>query len=85
MQLLGSWQVPKFFDSIDWLVPVMGGFVALWMLGNFVATVFIAGSLGYALVVFISNMVLPGSVPISAPWHETNQPVAGACRHRCSH
>ncbi|MGB5717222.1 MAG: glycerophosphodiester phosphodiesterase, partial [Gammaproteobacteria bacterium] len=41
-----------FFDSIDWLVPVLGGFVALWMLGNFVATVFIAGSLGYALVGF---------------------------------
>jgi len=52
VQLLGSWLVPKFFDSIDWLVPVLGGFVALWMLGNFVATVFIAGSLGYALVGF---------------------------------
>ncbi len=52
VQLLGSWLVPKFFDSIDWLVPVLGGFVALWMLGNFVVTVFIAGSLGYALVGF---------------------------------
>ncbi|MGB5715480.1 MAG: glycerophosphoryl diester phosphodiesterase membrane domain-containing protein, partial [Gammaproteobacteria bacterium] len=52
VQLFGSWLVPRFFDSIDWLVPVLGGFVALWMLGNFVATVFIAGSLGYALVGF---------------------------------
>ena len=52
VQLLGSWLAPKFFDSIDWLVPVLGGLVALWMLGNFVATVFAAGSLGYTLVGF---------------------------------
>jgi glycerophosphoryl diester phosphodiesterase len=52
VQLLGSWLAPKFFDSIDWLVPVLGGLVALWMLGNFVATVFAAGSLGYALIGF---------------------------------
>jgi glycerophosphoryl diester phosphodiesterase len=52
VQLLGSWLAPKFFDSIDWLVPVLGGLVALWMLGNFVVTVFLAGSLGYALIGF---------------------------------
>ena len=52
VQLLGSWLAPKFFDSIDWLVPVLGGLVALWMLGNFVVTVFAAGSLGYTLVGF---------------------------------
>ena len=52
IQLLGSWLAPKFFDSIDWLVPVLGGLVALWMLGNFVVTVFAAGSLGYTLAGF---------------------------------
>ena len=52
VQLLGSWLAPKFFDSIDWLVPVLGGLVALWMLGNFVVTVFAAGSLGYTLAGF---------------------------------
>ena len=52
VQLLGSWLAPKFFDSIDWLVPVLGGLVALWMLGNFVVMVFAAGSLGYTLAGF---------------------------------
>lgn len=50
IQQLGAWIVPGFFDSIDWLVPVLGGLVALWMLGNFVVTVFTAGSLAYVLV-----------------------------------
>ena len=52
VQLLGSWLAPKFFDSIDWLVPVLGGLVVIWMLGNFVVTFFAAGSLGYTLVGF---------------------------------
>jgi glycerophosphoryl diester phosphodiesterase len=52
IQQLGAWIVPGFFDSIDWLVPVLGGFVALWMLGNFVVTVFTTGSLAYLLVTF---------------------------------
>jgi glycerophosphoryl diester phosphodiesterase len=52
IQQLGAWIVPGFFDSIDWLVPVLGGFVALWMLGNFVVTVFTTGSLAYVLVTF---------------------------------
>ena len=52
IQQLGSWVVPNFFDSIDWLVPVLGGFIALWMLGNFIVTVFTTGSLAYVLVTF---------------------------------
>jgi len=52
IQQLGSWVVPNFFDSIGWLVPVLGGFIALWMLGNFVVTVFTTGSLAYVLVTF---------------------------------
>jgi glycerophosphoryl diester phosphodiesterase len=52
IQQLGSWIVPNFFDSISWLVPVLGGFIALWMLGNFVVTVFTTGSLAYVLVTF---------------------------------
>jgi len=52
IQQLGAWIVPGFYDSIGWLVPVLGGFVALWMLGNFVVTVFTTGSLAYLLVAF---------------------------------
>ena len=52
IQQLGSWVVPNFYASIDWLVPVLGGFIALWMLGNFVVTVFTAGSLAYVLIGF---------------------------------
>jgi len=52
IQLLGSWIVPRFFESLDWLVPVLGGFVALWMLGNFLVTVFTTGSLAYVLLTF---------------------------------
>jgi glycerophosphoryl diester phosphodiesterase len=52
IQQLGAWIVPGFFDSIDWLVPVLGGLVVLWMLGNFAVTVFTTGSLAYVLVTF---------------------------------
>jgi len=52
IQQLGSWAVPNFFDSIRWLVPVLGGFVALWMLGNFMVTAFATGTLAYVLVTF---------------------------------
>ena len=52
IQLLGSWTVPEFLDSINWLVPVLGGLVALWLLGNFVVTVFTTGSLAYVLLTF---------------------------------
>jgi glycerophosphoryl diester phosphodiesterase len=52
IQQLGSWVVPNFFDSIKWLVPILGGFIALWMLGNFVITAFTAGALAFVLVGF---------------------------------
>ena len=50
IQQLGAWIVPAFFDSIVWLVPVLGGFVALWVCGNFLVTVFTSGSLAYLLL-----------------------------------
>ena len=53
--LLGSQLVPRFYDSIDWLVPVLGGVVALWMLGNFLVTVFTSGGLAYVLVEFFER------------------------------
>ena len=52
IQQLGAWVVPNFFDSIGWLTPILGGFIALWMFGNFIITVFTTGSLAYALVTF---------------------------------
>jgi len=58
VQQLGSWVVPNFFDSISWLVPVVGGFIALWVFGNFLVTVFTAGSFAYLLVAFYER---PGS------------------------
>ena len=50
IQQLGSWIVPLFFDSIVWLVLVLGAIVALWVFGNFLVTVFTSGSLAYLLV-----------------------------------
>jgi len=50
IQQLGTWIVPAFFDSIVWLVPVLGGFMALWVFGNFLVTVFTSGSLAYLLL-----------------------------------
>jgi glycerophosphoryl diester phosphodiesterase len=50
IQQLGTWVVPAFFDSIGWLVPVLGGFVARWVFGNFLVTVFTSGSLAYLLL-----------------------------------
>lgn len=38
VELLGSKLAPLFFDSITWLVPVLGGLVALWSLGNLLVT-----------------------------------------------
>ena len=49
---LGSWLVPNFHQSIDLLVPVLGAFVMLLTLGNFVATVFTTGSFAYVLMAF---------------------------------
>ena len=56
IQLLGSLVVPNFFGSMKMLVPVVGGFVALWVLGNFVVTVLAAGSLAYVLIAFYEQL-----------------------------
>ena len=49
---LGSWIVPGLYESVHWLVPVLGAIVALWTLGNFISTVFTAGSFAYVLVAY---------------------------------
>lgn len=50
IQQLGAWIVPAFFDSIVSLVPVLGGFMLLWLCGNFLVTAFTSGSLAYLLL-----------------------------------
>ena len=55
VQQLGAWIVPAFYNSISLLVPVLGGFVALWVLGNFLVTVFTSGSFAYVLVGLYEN------------------------------
>lgn len=55
VQQLGAWTVPAFFGSIKLLVPVLGAFVALWVLGNFLVTVFTSGSFAYVLVSLYEN------------------------------
>jgi len=52
VQLLGSRLVPLFFDSINWLVLVLGGLVVLWLLGNLLITAVTSGSFACLLVVF---------------------------------
>jgi glycerophosphoryl diester phosphodiesterase len=60
IQQLGAWIVPAFFDSMMWLIPVLGGLVALWVIGNFLVTVFTSGSLAYLLVSCYEEFV-PGT------------------------
>jgi glycerophosphoryl diester phosphodiesterase len=55
VQQLGAWTVPAFYGSIKLLVPVLGGFVALWVFGNFLVTVFTSGSFAYVLVSLYDN------------------------------
>jgi len=55
VQQLGAWTVPAFYGSIKLLVPVLGGFVALWVVGNFLVTVFTSGSFAYVLVSLYDN------------------------------
>ena len=50
VELLGSKLVPLFSDSITWLVPVLGGLVALWSLGNLLVTTLTAGSFASLLL-----------------------------------
>lgn len=52
VQLLGSRLVPLFFDSINWLVLVLGGIVVLWLLGNLLITAVTSGSFACLLVIF---------------------------------
>jgi glycerophosphoryl diester phosphodiesterase len=59
--MLGNLLVPRFYHSIDWLVPVLGGVVALWMLGNFLVTVFTTGGLAYVLVEFYERHAATGT------------------------
>jgi glycerophosphoryl diester phosphodiesterase len=50
IQLLGSMLAPLFFDSITWLIPVLGGLVALLSLANLLLTAFTSGSFATLLV-----------------------------------
>lgn len=50
VQLLGSKLAPLFFDSITLLVPVLGGLVALWTLGNLLVTTLTSGSFASLLL-----------------------------------
>ncbi len=51
VQLLGSMLVPLFFHSMNLLVLVLGGLVALWSLANLFVTTFTSGSFSALLVV----------------------------------
>ncbi len=50
VQFLGSKLAPLFFDSINLLVLVLGGLVALWALGNLLVTTLTSGSFAALLV-----------------------------------
>jgi glycerophosphoryl diester phosphodiesterase len=50
VKLLGSLLAPLFFDSMKWLVVVLGGIVLLWGLGNLVVTSLTSGSFAALLV-----------------------------------
>ncbi len=52
VQFLGSRLAPLFFDSINWLVPVLGGLVVLWLIGNLLITAFTSGGFACLLVVY---------------------------------
>ena len=50
VEVLGSQLAPLFYDSISMLVVVLGGLAALFFLGNFFMTAFMAGSFSCLLV-----------------------------------
>jgi glycerophosphoryl diester phosphodiesterase len=52
VQFLGARLVPSFFDSIAWLVVVLGGLVVLWLLGNLLVTAFTSGSFAFLVMAF---------------------------------
>ena len=70
VQLLGSKLAPMFFNSIIWLLPVLGGLVALWALGNLLVTTLTSGSFASLLLALyehcgaeITTVGLAGSAP----------------------
>ncbi|MFW2438642.1 MAG: glycerophosphodiester phosphodiesterase family protein [Arenicellales bacterium] len=50
IKLLGSWIVPTVNDSLSLLVLVLGGLSFIFMLGNFLLTVFTSGSFAYLIM-----------------------------------
>ena len=50
IQLIGSWLVPSFTESISFLVMLLGGLSLAWMLGNFLITAFTSGSFAYLVM-----------------------------------
>ena len=50
-QFLGTRLAPLFFDSINWLVIVLGVLVVLWSLGNLLISTFTSGTFACLLVV----------------------------------
>jgi len=52
VQLIGALFVPHFFTSITLVIPVLGGLVALWALGNLLVTTFTSSSFAAFLVQF---------------------------------
>ena len=65
VQLLGSKLAPLFFDSITLLVPVLGGLVALWTLGNLLVTTLTSGSFASLLLILYEHSgakIMPDSL-----------------------
>ena len=65
VQLLGSKMAPLFFDSITLLVPVLGGLVALWTLGNLLVTTLTSGSFASLLLLLYEHSgakIMPDSL-----------------------
>lgn len=52
INLVGSWTVPLFSDSLTVLVVVLGGLSVLWMLANFVITTYTSGSFAFLVMEF---------------------------------
>lgn len=55
VQIIGSLLAPYFFNSMTLLVPVLGGLVALWALGNLLVTTFISSSFAALQILFFDR------------------------------
>ncbi len=55
IQFLGSLVVPTGFDSLHWMVVILGALVLLWSLGNLLTTTFTSGSFASLLVVIYDH------------------------------